>query len=243
MRISRSSSLSSPFVVTEDDLTKICNSFAKFANKENVVELEMESTDNLTRKYSRIEELLEFENTPKNMIKSILIKIFVHEVDNYRIAYLTLSDDKLSNVYISLEGPEKDVIKLNESIEDYLQGMKPWYSRVTNVDFFILLMGLLLLFFLFILGASWFGLLSTSGSSSTNEQSDKADVILAIIFISPLLFGFLLNWLRSWIFPLSYFAIGQGKKRYNNSEMVRIIIVIGLVVSILGSLTVKIIWN
>lgn len=236
MKISRSNSLTLPFMLTDEYAKKIFNSFEKFANSADAVEIEVNCTDNLTRQFQEIVELVEFENAPKCTIKAIRFKTFIREKDIKKHAYLEFDDDKFSNVSINIEGQEEDVVELNHSIEDYLEGMKPWYSKITKVDFFYLFIGLFFLILLFIMAVVWFGLIPFPETQPTKETSSKADILVGLFFISPIFFGLILNWFKDRVFPISYFAIGQGKKRYENMDYLRKLIVGVIVTGIVAML-------
>jgi len=160
------------------------------------------------------------------------MKAYVNELDVSRYASLILNSGTISNVSVSIEGEENEVRELNESIESYLVGMKPWYGIISNLSFMNLFLLLFLLFMLTIMGLAWFGIIPMDETPSTDEISYNAKVIVALIFILPLLLGILFDVLKGWLSPLSYFAIGQGKIRYGRLSYIRNTIIGGFILSV-----------
>ena len=70
MNVSRDNRLTRPFVLTPDELEKLCNSVEKSAK---IKYLKVECADKLDREFSSLPELLEYENPPNKAIEAIRI--------------------------------------------------------------------------------------------------------------------------------------------------------------------------
>ncbi len=239
MKISRTSQLKSPFVISEDDITKLNEKIIEFAGNSSI---QIECSDNLTREMNKIDELLEYDNPRNKSIKSLRLSAYGKERFENRRVYLTFSDSELSNIYLSIEGPEKEVTILNEKINDKLDGFKPWYAFMTRVDFLFVFLGLYFLLIAYTYLGVLVGFINTA-HNTVEENSIKKDAIFFVIIVLPLVLSFILNWFRKKIFPISFFAMGQGKKRYKNLEKFRIVVVASFLLSILSGIFLKLFFN
>jgi len=86
-----------------------------------------------------------------------------------------------------------------------------------------------------------FGLIPVSTGDESNSASAARASARAWTAVLALVAGsFALNWLRDLLFPSGCFAIGHGAERYRTQDTVRWVVVVGLLVSAVGSALVSI---
>jgi hypothetical protein len=136
-------------------------------------------------------------------------------------------------VSVSLRGEEAVVASMRMAFTDILDGMKPWYSRISTIDLFYvwfpIFMVLMLLFYI----------MSPSNAPKPAVPLTKALSILAIMVIVIGLIGAAIlgvYWVRKRLFPTATFSIGQGLSRHQYYEQVRWAVIVGFVVSVVASI-------
>src|ERR1035437_3647464 len=132
MRVRRQESLTQPFVLTSNDLNKLYANFQKWLNK---ISFEISSKDSLKREFSTLEDLLSFENPPQKEIRSLLLSGFSHDPETSIIIIFEIASER--NILISIEGEEDAVMAINNSLEECLSGIKPWYYLLARINIYI----------------------------------------------------------------------------------------------------------
>lgn len=238
------------FVVRQDDLQKI---WRLLEDRIGVVNASAECSDDMVREFDNWEQLASYDNPPTKQIMELSIKTTSESWKNsVRFSYRP-SDSPVSSIDFQVEMAEQVGAEIKDKIYDILDGTKPWYSALTRVDFTglvptILFMYLLLYIFYYII----FNLYISNPPAGTLEASPKKGLESYIfIFLLPILLvlGFIvysitqkLNKLWSWLFPIGYFALGQGKHRYEIAEKIRWGVIIAFVVSLAASV-VGLLWR
>ena len=239
MNASRNSYLSQPYVMTPDELTKLCQGIADFAPE---IEFDVKCKDSVKRSFSLLTELLEFENPTKKDINVLSIQARSKNSDTK--VWLKFDKDSSSNILISIDGNEEATSAISDLVEDRLSAMKPWYSFVAKTDFtLILLVSLLAL----ILGMSLAIVLGMVGGADrppspiTIRESITGQMFAVASIIAPFIFGYFLNRGRAAVFPMGVIALGQGAKRHSDKELVRTLVVVGFFVSLASSIVAALI--
>lgn len=228
MKISRTSSFKSVFVLTDKEIIKLFHLISNFSGQPKI---EIYCKDNLTREYDNIEQVLAYENMKGKEITSIKLSSYGKDDLSGRKVYLTFDNSEFSNVYIKIEGPERETTELNEKFGERFESIRPWYSFLSKVDFTYLFIGL----YLFLVAIIILMVLLGNIKLVDSERSDLSKSIGYLIGLVPFIVGVLFNKVKSKVFPSSSFAINQGLKRYNNLENFRFIILGGFLVSIVAS--------
>ncbi len=234
MNASRNSHLTQPYVLTSDELTKLCRDMKDLTDE---VDFEAECGDNIKRQFALLAELLEFENPPKKDIKALWIT--AASKDRKTRLLLKLDKDSSSNILISIEGSEGSVIAINDLVEERISSMKPWYNFMARTDFVSILLILLLVLILGIVLAVVFGMVGgvDRPSSPVSIRSTVTGQVIALaLVLAPFILGYILNRIRQAVFPMGVFALGQGAKRHSDKELVRTVVVVGFLVSFASSI-------
>ena len=235
MKVTRTDHLNRAFVITDVDLGKLDGAFQAFAGQPP--KYTAECRDKLTREFGDAAEVSAYENPPDREIISLSIRGL--DKDFARSAHLKMSNE-LPSIWLSVEGPEPDVLALSRAIDERLAGMRPWYSRVASTDFvaaaFVLVgvaYGVLLLASFILI------LMRTTPPAEVPRSTESAAVVVAIvIFLLPLALGWAFNLLRARYFPTGVFAIGQGGKRHSEKEWVRGTVIVAFLVSLAASVVI-----
>jgi hypothetical protein len=215
------------FVLSESDLKKIWDFL-----EENFVKVsaDVEFSDNIARKVSSLEQLLSFENSKNRSIKRIEFNSSDENRENR--STVTFENYEHRPIRVTASGMDDVVTRFGDSIEEFIDGLKPWYSRLCKLDFFyivgaVVFIGLMLL-----------RIMIPDAPSHKPVELSKAVEILSVIFgfIGAVWFAvWWLNRIRARCFPIASFAIGQGKERYRVMENIRWGVVVAFAVSFSAS--------
>ena len=135
------------FVVGQEELTK----FTKLLNDGvGEVTITVRCADDVTRTFSSVDELLAYENPKAKQIRRLHIQ--AHSNDHTKRASVELASIWLRGIAVEIQGPDEVVSRLREKVLDIINGMIPWYSLLTRVNFAFVLLGCYLLL--------WFGSLA-----------------------------------------------------------------------------------
>ena len=135
------------------------------------------------------------------------------------------------NFFININGDYDAVSKANEFINEWIEGLRPWYWRLAHVVNSIIGYLVSTIIFVFILSPFQNYLnrfKATANLKSFDYWSLYISIALPVLIIVILIY-------RN-IFPAGEFAIGQGVKRFRNRELFRQIVVGGVLVSIASSI-------
>ena len=219
------------FVLYEDDLRKIWNKLTEY-DKE--VSAKVLFSDEIERTVTTLKELLGFENSKKRKILSIQFYAVSHDRNNS--TRVEFENDRMRTITLSSSGDDSVVTKVGDELPEIISGTKPWFSPLSRIDVFSMLMGsfMLLLFFANMMTSS-----SPESEARTFDESLKVLFGLFSIGLGAFFLNKILTKTRDYVFPVSTFVVGQGKKRYSVQEKVRW----GVLVSFFVSLTASIVYG
>ncbi|MDX6557950.1 MAG: hypothetical protein QOF72_999 [Blastocatellia bacterium] len=231
MKVSRQESLAQPFVLTGADLERLSLRLRNLANR---ISFEIECKDKLKREFATLQELLDFENPPSKEIQSLRIMASSEDL-NTRI-WLKLENDTARNIFVSIEGDESAALSANDSLEEIFSAIRPWYSRLSRTDFYLVLTIILMTPLLVLLLGMALGLVKINPNEPFSLQAALPGIVRgSLIGIAPLVFGAMLNRVKRTLFPIGVFAIGQGAKRHKDKEIIRTLVVVAFFVSLASS--------
>jgi hypothetical protein len=217
------------FVATSGDLEKLWSLLAMDGGME--VTAKASCADGLVRHFSTVDGLSHYENAQRAAIASMEISGRVHEP--YRTAEISLGARYGSPVSVSIRGEENLVLSLRMAISDIVSGMKPWYSRISTFDLFVVWFSIFVVLF---------GLLQTMTPSNAPAPGLPFPKAVGVMIVGIGLMGLIIalvsgvSSLRKRIFPVVTFAIGQGMARHTHLEQFRWVVIVGFVVGILASI-------
>ncbi len=235
MNTNKDASFRQCFVLTDQELGKLHRALTEFSDD---IEIEIRCADGLNRNVSSVEELVQFENPPNKDIQELVLSS--RGLNPYRSARLRFMNRDDANVWLTMEGPEESVVRLNSSVEDRLASMKPWYAPFAKVNFVVGAFVLIGVAYIGLLVVAATGILVTEKTAAPDVlRSTALGNLIALAAIGvPLILGFALNRWRKSLFPIGVFAIGQGQKRHADREWVRSTVVVGFVVSLVAGIVV-----
>lgn len=228
MQAERMERITDSIVVSANDLKKIDEALSSFGD---ILKVDFQCKDRITRIENSIDSLLNYENTKNKQI----IELTLHSRSNdfSRFVRLSFSKSAKKNIEMWISGPEDLVIAVGQKLDEIIEGMNPWYSGISKIDFsrlgFILFSILVLIYFCS-------KLLFENVPQGIGIQYLMLCLVLPFL---PLVISFLIPKLSEKVFPLTYFAIGQGEKRYNDAEKLRWGILVAFVIAIIAGLLLR----
>ena len=232
MNVHYSKELPQAFVIGSSELEEVV---ALLEEHIGGIYIRVECSDDLSRDFETVEELIAYRN-PKS--KEIL-RIYISALsDNYsKSAGMTFVHSIWSGILIKFKGPEDTVSRLKEEILDIIEGMRPWYNIVYNSK----VRTTISLIFGVIIGLcipSALGYkIGEIGLRNLLRDVMPIQLIAVIIFL-PL--WFLVQKPYSYLFPQASFLIGQGISRFEHQQRVRWGVVIAFFVSLAAGLVLLI---
>ncbi len=239
MEVTREERLTQAFVLTGTDLKNLHTHLQRWVTN---FSFDIMCHDSLTREFSTLDELLRFENPPKKDVKTLRIR--AHSDDHQNRVLITLDRDSSRNVYIYIEGNEESAVAMNDSIEEALTAVKPWYSQLAGINIYIVLLAIVLVPSATVVFLVALGLVKLTAAPSFGLVASVTSIMKGLALgMMPLVFGFVLHKIQSKVFPMGVFAIGQGAKRYRDKEIVRTIVVVAFFISLVSSIITTLIFT
>jgi|SRR3990172_4862887 len=220
--------ISHAFVLTAVDAEKI---WSMLAQSFDSVQASALCSDSIRREFTSADALIQYENPRSRAIRSLTYE--ARSDKPYARASIQFGGRYSSSVEMSISGPESSVLAIRDRLGEVLDGMRPWYSPISRVDFFYIVTGALFFAWLVFQGMSTG---SASGKAMTFGQASTAAAVLIAFLFGVGMFIWALNRLRSRFFPVAAFAIGQGQGRFNFDEKLRWVVIVGFGVSVFASL-------
>jgi hypothetical protein len=223
------------FVATAEDIRKM---WKTLGDSEMKIVATVKCSDGLVRKFLDVELLAQYENPKRARISAIEIAGRTREP--YATAEIALGAHYSAPVSVSIRGEEVLVSSMRTSLTDTLDGMRPWYSRISTVDLFYVWFPIFM-----VLGL----LVQIMGPSSVPKPAiplKKALEILAVAVTVIAMIGatiWTMAWLRKRFFPVATFAIGQGVARHQHNEQVRWVVIVGFLVGVAASVITAILFG
>jgi len=209
--------------------------YAVLAQRVGPVAISLQCADGIDREFDDMDQLVNYPNARDRQI--IRLRISARGERSGHSAALSLSSGPSSpiDLFISASSDEF-VLTLRQDLISLLRELRPWYSKIATID----LVGAVLLTALagsavLILGMAT-GLVSVTSSEPVDSTAvTRASAVFWAIIILTGAAVWSLNRLRSNVFPVAVFAIGEGMHRYQTLDTARWVIVVGFMVSIVAS--------
>ena len=188
--------------------------------------------DGIERTFPSADAVNSYENARGRAIVSMKVSAYSKDYD--RRAEIYFGARYSSSIEGSLHGPEDLVIATKNSLGEIFDGMRPWYSAVSRVDFFHVIFTVFMLSLTVIVTMAAGS--SSSGSSPTFQHAVFSTSVVTILFAIIAGIIWLLNRLRRRFFPIAVFAVGQGGARHSIDEKIRWGVIVGLITSLVATL-------
>lgn len=219
------------FVLGSEDVLQLWN---QIGLEIGYVEANAVCSDDMERKFQTPEELVNYENPRSRAI--VEISLIGRSADHASRAEVHFfGGERLRSITMRASGEEESISRLKAGFGELVDGMRPWYSPIVHVDFFFIVMAALLI------GLSVLNMVVGDRKETADSGMAPGMAILVTVVLGALVFGSIaitlaLNRLRRRFFPVATFALGQGIRRNDIDEKIRWIVIVGLLVSICGSL-------
>lgn len=215
-------------LVTAEDLQILSGSVASYLPPLSAT---AECADRLTRQFPSINELVAFDNAPSRAVRSLTVE---SRAKDYSCSLsLTLDKDDTANVRYTIRGREESVLALRSAVDAFLSATRPAYWPLARIN-------ALMLAPLLIVGAS---LLPAVLIFRVFKVPSLLSPGFAVFLVGCGLFGVLpvylatrLNRLRAYLFPMCLFSWQQGQKHAGHLSYLRTVVLVGLIISVAGSI-------
>jgi hypothetical protein len=220
------------FVLTDDDAISI---WRKLESTFGSVVANVEFSDNIERSAESIDQLLGFENSLKRKIRRIEFSARSENRENQSM--FIFNDYKHTPILLTATGADDVITPFSDYCEELIEGLKPWYSKLCNIDFFYIIGVIVYIAYM---------LLTIMIPDTPNDnpiELTKSIQILAVVSggVGAIWLAIMgLNKVRARCFPLATFSIGQGKERYRVLENIRWGVVVAFGVSLAASTVFRI---
>lgn len=200
-------------------------------------------SDDSTKRFNCIDQILQQENSLKRHITEIQTSTpFGYKSPR---ATVTFRHDSTIPVSYDLKGTDKEVLSLSHKLDEYLSGLRPWYSWLARLDtlmaFIYLIISAQVLVYSYLGLAYIFPSLLPEGFSETNRETDLTLTGLGVLIMFTLfLLAIVANKGRKQLFPTASFAIGQSVQRYNQRAWIQRIVLTGVALPLVIGLLINI---
>jgi hypothetical protein len=222
MRASRDELRTGAFVATWDDILRLHDIMAERGRE---VQISAECADKLTRRFDGLDQLENYENQRARAITALSLSAESRDPEHVQIR-LKLNTGDGPNLRVDISAEEGEAMKIGDALDARLEGMAPWWSWMWAKSFWQVVILVL----------------------TATLISNLAVVVLArsigwdvgsYITILPLGLTIVLYGLRTWLFPIGAFLIGQEKGRAERRSRIRdlvfVVIGLGIVVSVIAN--------
>jgi hypothetical protein len=120
------------FVLGTADIKKLCSLLTE---RIGPVTIDTKTVTELERQFSDGTKLSEIENPWEKRI--VDVRINAKSIDRTKRATIRFSESRFTPVDVEIAASEIVVERLRQDLIDILRGLRPWYSRIARIDFFI----------------------------------------------------------------------------------------------------------
>ncbi|ADG69772.1 hypothetical protein Plim_3961 [Planctopirus limnophila DSM 3776] len=226
------------FVLTEKDIKAFCEIIKSYSED---VEVLIECEDGVDREPT-VKQLLEYQNSASKQINLLRLSSKGDQEKHVSLSFRRKTwMGLMSPISIQIRGSDEVLTRYRERIEESLDGLRPWYDRLTRIDAVSILCATFVLFILtcFVLVA---GFMPDRKPVESTKMQAFANLLAIALIVTPFLAGFLLNHLRDLWFPPGVFAINDGLKRHQTADNWRWILISSVVIPIVFGI-VSLIWS
>jgi hypothetical protein len=224
-------------VVNEGSVSELNAAVRDFLRANATVEYAVKCSDGTTRRFDDVAGLKRYENSRRAAI--IQLSISGRSDDAQRYVTVDLGKryawDTAASISVSGNGPA--VESAVEKLQDILESMRPWYATLSRIDF----VKILFLAWCLMVGLAfaYVAVYRRWGDVRWGESIFELRAVYPVLLTYCVAYS--LNLLRSRIFPVCVFALGQGKRRHERAEYLRGGVVLAFLVGVAASAVVSII--
>jgi hypothetical protein len=206
------------------------------------IEYEIECSDDSRIRFTDLRELFEYANPSNRKIVGISLSTDWESKIKVQINYTML---EYSPIRYQISGEDKDVIYYSNRIEDELYTSKVWYGKIRYFDFSKAFFLLIIFSFIVLTGLALYLFRTNLSQEVADTVKTYKDLLYQLTFqISPLLLlglGFFLDKIKTILFPIGVFALGEGIARNKKLIFIRNLIFTGVLLPIIIGVIVNMI--
>jgi hypothetical protein len=233
MRVTRTEFQSHAFILAPDDLRRFDDACTRYIGPPAY---DAECADKLVRSYANIDELIQYENPKASEIR--LLTCRARSPDYSAEMTLSWSHSGDRNVYMSLAADERVAGSMNQELDNRLEATRAWYSFIARPDLLALVeraVSILVVLAVLSMAATFLAAGPSQFQVASTLRTLSRGVITGAAIVIPLA---ILEWLRTRFFPMGTFRLGQGQKRFEDSERLRVVVIFGFAVSVAAGIFV-----
>ena len=235
-------------ILKPEDLKKI---YTLLHNFHTEITIEISCDDYTRQELQSIDDLIHYENPPAKEINGLYFRVYAPFPEK-KECFLDIENDLEKNFRLYIKGQKKDVNQLRIDIEDHLCGIRTsrLYKLIigkVHVLFFIITISIYCWITLFFRKKILLYIANLHNISSLPDWQISIIKFIVTILIMIIVYGIMMFCLMlvtkplfhitRKCFPVVTFAIGQGKKRYENrKKYIYIVFAVVIVPIIIGYL-------
>jgi hypothetical protein len=196
------------------------------------LEFRVKFIDGTTVEYSGVQEITQLPNSDHRSIVSLIAGTAGDVGTSANVILKVKGEAEEPSVEYTLSGPQRNVVYLSDQLDDWVAGIRQWYSRGFSSGAGIALF----LLAAFLPTQAW--KYAAHFFFSQAVLQDKSYSWIEGLSIVTL---WVLEYLIFQLFPRGTFAIGRGATRHQFINSVRWVVLIGLLVSFVASVIANLI--
>jgi hypothetical protein len=231
------------FVVDEADLQRLDAILTSFLPQHSY---ELKTSNDLEVDLATLDDVLAQPNSAARRFIALTGTTPWHSATRLT---LTLRDGDYGNVKYEIVGDDKRVFDVANQLDEWIEEIRPWYSRIATADLVLIVMLLWgIAFGALVLGAAIYSIVTllTTASAELAQPvpQTKSSIYIEGATIGVFFFSLLLAWIagvvRRPLFPIASFRIGGGRKRDESAHFWRVFaggtVIVPLLLALLLSL-------
>ena len=204
------------------------------------VKITIKCSDGVSLTTDKCNEILSFKNPKSQSI--IGLEVGASRTDGNLVLF-EINQNLPWNCRLSVSGDEFFSSKVSRELQDVLDHARPWYGKAIEVHWPIILangfLGMIVLLPLFLAGLIWLDLVPDTLNIVESKKIDLSALLFGIIVgFTPFFVVWIYRFFLMRFFPVLFFEIGDGVKRYRN-----IVIGRGFAAAVFSSILASVIYG
>ncbi len=233
LRSSKRGSTTSPVIIEQRHLQNICKILTDYIDTPTI---EATFSNEMTREYRDINDVLEHENVKTTRIQELNIRS--RQDDRYGRVSIDIGSKSSSGIRYHIELPSENIYPATAKLDEIMEATKPWYWLLAKGSIIGLLFALLLGALVSIFAAFGFRIISAAApEDSPSISTAQLNGILISGLVGYFGFGILIDRIFSYLFRRSFILVGAQQSTYNLNTRLQ-----WLAISVLATLIISLIF-
>lgn len=208
------------FLLDEDKLQRLTDILKQKAGAAHKPEYTVLLSDDSSLNTSSLEEVLDVPNTKSRSITSIVVSTPLTSPLHYDLKFANVEDPPVT---YEVTGPEDDVRTLAAKLDEFVDGLRQWYSPIVFTNPWIITLLLIIPIMVVVIAiAPQVGAVTAAIVPGNEDSAVSFSVWYAVSYVLFFVLGasplWLILFLRKRIFPSGVFAIGGGISRHERAR-------------------------